>query len=255
MFFARFGATSDGWGSNDQKTDNRDQGDARRSDRRSRADNGAARGKGRRSNRSAGQSGGSPAAYRPAVAGDSSGNPYGIGETGKGPVNVQMTGGSFPRSFLIPGTDTSIRVGGEIRMSALYWIDGGNPEPTYIRRMPARPGNPPPFRSIASRRPATEAKSVLYVAAAVEIERRNPHTDRMGRSAHLHRIRLRQPGAATNNSTTASTNRMFAISDNISPRLRYAYGTLGPLLFGQANSNFSDPDASVEAILFSGLVR
>ena len=33
-----------------------------------------------------------------------------------GPVNVQMTGGSFPRSFLIPGTDTSIRVGGEIRM-------------------------------------------------------------------------------------------------------------------------------------------
>src|SRR3954451_14506367 len=24
-----------------------------------------------------------------------------------GPVNVQMTGGSFPRSFLIPGTDTS----------------------------------------------------------------------------------------------------------------------------------------------------
>ena len=32
-----------------------------------------------------------------------------------GPVGVQMLGGSFPRSFLIPGTDTSIRVGGEIR--------------------------------------------------------------------------------------------------------------------------------------------
>src|SRR4051794_13407624 len=26
-----------------------------------------------------------------------------------------IVGGSFPRSFLVPGTDTSIRVGGEIR--------------------------------------------------------------------------------------------------------------------------------------------
>src|SRR3954462_7283634 len=44
-----------------------------------------------------------------------------------GPVGVQMLGGSFPRSFLIPGTDTSIRVGGEIRMNSTYWITGGNP--------------------------------------------------------------------------------------------------------------------------------
>ena len=44
-----------------------------------------------------------------------------------GPVGVQMMGGSFPRSFLIPGTDTSIRVGGEIRMLGIYWISGGNP--------------------------------------------------------------------------------------------------------------------------------
>jgi len=50
-----------------------------------------------------------------------------------------------------------------------------------------------------------------------------------------------------------TTNRQFAVSDNISDRLRFAYGTLGPLLGGQANSNFSDPDASVETISFSGL--
>ena len=54
------------------------------------------------------------------------GNPFGVGGP-PGPVNVQMHGGSFPRSFLIPGTDTSIRVGGEIRMLSLYWITGGNP--------------------------------------------------------------------------------------------------------------------------------
>src|SRR5690349_3812707 len=50
-----------------------------------------------------------------------------LAPTEGGPVGVQMLGGSFPRSFLIPGTDTSIRVGGEIRMNATYWISGGNP--------------------------------------------------------------------------------------------------------------------------------
>jgi hypothetical protein len=48
--------------------------------------------------------------------------------------------------------------------------------------------------------------------------------------------------------------RPFAVSDNENLRLRYAYGTLGPWLAGQANSNFSDSDASVELLSFSGLV-
>src|SRR4051812_13192285 len=47
-----------------------------------------------------------------------------LAPTTGGPVGVQMLGGSFPRSFLIPGTDTSIRVGGEIRMNSTYWITG-----------------------------------------------------------------------------------------------------------------------------------
>src|SRR5579872_7576454 len=33
--------------------------------------------------------------------------------------------GSFPRSFLIPGTETSLRVGGVIREVADYWFNGG----------------------------------------------------------------------------------------------------------------------------------
>src|SRR5262245_38455038 len=35
-----------------------------------------------------------------------------------------LIGGSFPRSFLIPGTDTSIRVGGFVDMTALYYLNG-----------------------------------------------------------------------------------------------------------------------------------
>ncbi len=41
-----------------------------------------------------------------------------------------MLGGSFPRSFLIPGTDTSIRVGGFIDETFDYYFVGGPPNGT-----------------------------------------------------------------------------------------------------------------------------
>ena len=36
-----------------------------------------------------------------------------------------LLGGSFPRSFLIPGTDTSIRVGGFASEILDYWFQNG----------------------------------------------------------------------------------------------------------------------------------
>ena len=44
------------------------------------------------------------------------------------------------------------------------------------------------------------------------------------------------------------------MSDNLAPRLRFAYGTLGGWLVGQANSNFSDADANAEILDFGGNV-
>ena len=53
---------------------------------------------------------------------------------GTEPVPGQaIIGGSFPRSFLVPGTDTSIRVGGYIDITGLYFFNGANS---------ANPGNP-----------------------------------------------------------------------------------------------------------------
>src|SRR5262245_12872861 len=44
--------------------------------------------------------------------------------------------GSFPRSFLIPGTETSLRIGGEVRTSAIYYFTGapinGDPQRTTV---------------------------------------------------------------------------------------------------------------------------
>src|SRR4051812_14328196 len=37
-----------------------------------------------------------------------------------------IIGGSFPRSFLIPGTDTSIRIGGFVDLTSLYFLNGAN---------------------------------------------------------------------------------------------------------------------------------
>src|SRR5579875_4221363 len=34
-------------------------------------------------------------------------------------------GGSFPRSFLIPGTDTSLRVGGFVDFTTIFFVNGG----------------------------------------------------------------------------------------------------------------------------------
>src|SRR6516165_11005951 len=48
-------------------------------------------------------------------------------ETHKQVGGTPVVGGSFPRSFLIPGTDTSLRIGGFANASALWYIKGAAP--------------------------------------------------------------------------------------------------------------------------------
>ena len=49
------------------------------------------------------------------------------GALGTAPTpGAALVGGSFPRSFLIPGTDTSIRVGGFVDITGLYFLTGAN---------------------------------------------------------------------------------------------------------------------------------
>src|SRR5262249_46949169 len=40
------------------------------------------------------------------------------------PTQAPVTVGSFPRSFLVPGTDTSLRVGGIAWTDVIYWFQG-----------------------------------------------------------------------------------------------------------------------------------
>ena len=45
-----------------------------------------------------------------------------------------VTAGSFPRSILIPGTDTSIKIYGQVTEVLDYWMSGGNPGMFPARR-------------------------------------------------------------------------------------------------------------------------
>src|SRR5215207_3116571 len=180
------------------------------------------------------------------------------GAPGAGPTAVQMMGGSFPRSFLIPGTDTSIRVGGEIRMSVLNWLNGGsaNAGPTGTNAGATGTGETIPLNikvpvtvgtgGAIARAKSTNVWSFTAQQSKISAETRTPtgwgeartfmEWDWAGGNAFV-------PGGARGSQGT---------STNLIPRLRFAYGTLGGLLFGQANSNFNDPDASAETLDFGG---
>ncbi|MGE0257492.1 MAG: porin [Alphaproteobacteria bacterium] len=177
---------------------------------------------------------------------------YLVPSTG-GPVGVQMTGGSFPRSFLIPGTDTSIRVGGEIRLVTNFWITGGNPNAQSSTTNAGTTGqlNTIPLTGLtvgSSGWIARERSDNVFVMSPqqskLSVETRTPTAWGEARSF----IEFDFAG------NTADSNDPLSTSNNLQPRLRYAYGTLGPLLFGQANSNFNDSDAGMESLEFGGLI-
>ena len=58
--------------------------------------------------------------------------------------------------------------------------------------------------------------------------------------------------AGTNAFSGSGSGGQTSVSDSLVPRLRYAYGTLGGFLAGQANSNFDDADANPETLDFGG---
>jgi len=167
--------------------------------------------------------------------------------TGGGPTTVQMMGGSFPRSFLIPGTDTSLRVGGELRMVGLYWLNGG---PALGNSHQTNAGNTGQVNNSAlseSGAARTRTDNVLHMSpiqSKLSFETRTPSA--WGEARTFIEFDF--------SDTTNVGTRPFQTSDNLGLRLRYAYGTLAGLLAGQANSNFADPDASMEVLSFGGLV-
>ena len=161
-----------------------------------------------------------------------------------------VTGGSFPRSILIPGTDTSLKVYGQITEVMDYQLSGGNPNQGT------------PWNTTQGDNGQTQAiplQNTVQKARSNGIFGQSPRESKIG-------FETRTPtpfGEARTvfefdwaGSTSFSPGGAdpTSVSDNLSPRLRYAYGTLGGFLAGQATSNFSDPDANSETLDFGGNV-
>jgi hypothetical protein len=171
---------------------------------------------------------------------------------------VPLAGGSFPRSFLIPGTDTSIRVGGFVDISGLYFLQGantGNPgtpssnagQNGNLNGLPIGPQVVPGLGVVPQAANHSRGNGVFYFSpqqSRFNVETRTPTA--WGES----RTFFEWDFAGCNNFSCQTVQH--GGSDNLIPRLRFAYGTLGGFLAGQALSNFSDADADTESMSFGG---
>src|SRR5271167_2485274 len=167
-------------------------------------------------------------------------------------------GGSFPRSFLIPGTDTSLRVGGFVDITALDFLQGANSAnpgtPTSNSGQNGNlPGVPvgqvfiPGIGAVAQSANHSRGNGVFYLSpqqSRLDVETRTPTA--WGES----RTFFAFDWAGSDNFVPLSAQQ--AGGDSLVPRLRFAYGTLGGFLGGQALSNFSDADADTESMEFGG---
>src|SRR5215469_12669498 len=164
-------------------------------------------------------------------------------------AGAPVTAGSFPRSILIPGTDTSIKIYGHITEVLDYYMSGGNPNVTPQSTTVGNNGQVPaiPLRGTVQRTRSNGIFSQTPKESKIGFETRTPTPFGEART-------VMEFDWAGSTSFSPGGSDPTSVSDNLAPRLRYAYGTLGGLLAGQATSNFSDPDANPETLDFAGNV-
>jgi hypothetical protein len=164
-------------------------------------------------------------------------------------TGAAVSAGSFPRSILIPGTDTSIKIYGQITEIVDYWMSGGTPNGSPQSTTVGDTGQ---LQSIPLRGTvgSTRGNGIFQTSpreSKIGFETRTPTPFGEART-------VMEFDWAGSTAFAPGSSDPTSVSDSLVPRLRYAYGTLGGLLAGQATSNFSDPDANGETLDFGGNV-
>src|SRR6266566_1842095 len=183
--------------------------------------------------------------------------------TGPGPGGPVLSG-SFPRSFVIPGSEVSLRIGGQGVGSVVWYMKGsavggglggqGGFNETYTDgqggtgNLPGIPLNTHTFSNTAA--PSGFAHS------------RSSEWDFSGKQTRLF-LDARTPSpygevkgyiemdfSASNTNTILNNNN--GVTTGYIPRLRQGYATLGGLLMGQTQGTFTDNDADPELLDFGG---
>ncbi|MGH7097107.1 MAG: hypothetical protein ACREE4_05525 [Stellaceae bacterium] len=183
-----------------------------------------------------------------------------LGAAPVAPGSPSMTG-SFPRSILIPGTDTSIAIGGYVNMTASYWFTGGP-----VNGNPVAPviGENGQALSTPLELHGQKVGGVTFSAPTFNPRSRGNGVIQMTARQSRLRVETRTPTAWGEAGTVfefdwlgcnnLSCNALDHVSNSLLPRLRLAYGTLGPWLAGQAFGTTDDLAANPETIDFGGPV-
>ena len=183
------------------------------------------------------------------------------------PRGTPSIAGSFPRSFLIPGTDTSIQIGGFIDLSASYYASGGfansnaavppvNGAP-IASGLPLRLKTPPPGTIHAF------AGSPFFPPAFNPASRQHGWFRMQASESRLY-VETRTPTALGEALThlefdffgcTAGGIDCSDLNDSTNPdlpRLRLAYATLGGFIAGQNWAPGNDLAAAPDIFDFGG---
>ena len=161
--------------------------------------------------------------------------------------------GSFPGSFLVPGTQTSFKVGGYVKLD--YTYDFGAVQTIN--------GGADPIGIALDSGPLHRLGDGTVVAVPADAAHHIHGGSQMTASESRFNIETRTPtaygelktfieGDFTDPNGLNHSGSLKVNSNSYGFRLREAYGTLGPFLAGQTASLFRDPDAEAETLDFGG---
>jgi Porin subfamily len=159
-----------------------------------------------------------------------------------------VVAGSFPRSFLIPGTDTSLRIGGIAWTDVLWYIKGAL-DGTQLNGQGGLnnqswwdgPGGAGNLNNIPLNNSITHSKSQAFDIS--------PRVSRLLFDTHTPtawgEVKAYIEFDFVQNTNTVQNNQM-AVDSGFLPRLRKAYATLGDFEAGQDTGVLHDTDADPE---------
>lgn len=146
------------------------------------------------------------------------------------PANV-VTGGDKPGSFKLPGTDTSVKIGGYVKADAFYDVNADLGDSFTFSSIPAD-GTPAAEREGNFRAHARQSRITLQSWTPTDMGEIHTYIE--------------------GDFFGTGGNEVF--SNSTSFRLRHAYGEFGPLLTGQTWSNFMFLDSYPDTVDFFGPV-
>ncbi len=142
-----------------------------------------------------------------------------------------VTGGDKPGTYKLPGSDTSVQLGGYTKLDMLYDVKSDNGNSFNVSAIPNSDSN------VAGR----DGHFQMHARQSRIWLKTSTPTDLGEVRTHIEFDFFGSDG-----------NELFSNSHNI--RLRHAYGTMGGLLLGQTNTNFASLIAYPETLDFFGPV-